>query len=111
MDVKSVMIEMLRQKNDITPLEQDMLDTWDELQKNLFDRVSAEWQARKNNAKYLDMYGAIMALPNTTSIPWEQTTDQEVWSCLSYQLDFLAGKEWGDKVNEKQTGTDVVRQG
>lgn len=89
----SILIEYLRQRNELTDLERDILDTADEIQKTPFDRASAEWQAKKNNAKYPDMYGAIMALPNTTSIPWEQTTDKEVWSCLSHQLDCLIMKE------------------
>ena len=37
MDATSIMIEMLKQKKYITPLEKDILDTWNELQKYPFD--------------------------------------------------------------------------
>lgn len=45
----SILIEYLRQRNDLTDLERDILDTADEIQKTPFDRVSAEWQAKKNS--------------------------------------------------------------
>lgn len=38
----SLLIAYLRQKQYITDLEKDVLDTWDELQKSPFDRSSAQ---------------------------------------------------------------------
>lgn len=106
----STLIDLLRQKQHPADLEKDILDTADELLKIPFDRSSSEWQAKANYAKYPAMYGTIMALPNTTPIPWEQMTDQAVRSCLFYQLTFLVEKEWGDKVHGKQNGTDTIRK-
>lgn len=40
----SLLIAYLRQKQYITDLEKDVLDTWDELQKSPFDRSSAQLQ-------------------------------------------------------------------
>ena len=41
MDAINVLVEMLKEKNIITPLEQDILDTYYEVSKNPFDRDSA----------------------------------------------------------------------
>ena len=38
------LIEYLRQKQYLTDLEKDILDTWNELQKNPFDRSAAQKQ-------------------------------------------------------------------
>ena len=46
----TLMIEGLRQAKCITPLEKDILDTWNELQKNPFDRSAAQKQVVQNNA-------------------------------------------------------------
>lgn len=40
----SLLIAYLRQKQYITDLEKDILDTWNELQKSPFDRSSAQLQ-------------------------------------------------------------------
>lgn len=44
----SLLIEALRQKQYLTDLEKDILDTWNELQKNPFDRTAAETQVKKD---------------------------------------------------------------
>lgn len=44
----SLLIEGLRQARCITPLEKDILDTWNELQKSPFDRSSAQLQIVQN---------------------------------------------------------------
>ena len=46
----SLLIAYLRQKQYITDLEKDILDTWNELQKNPFDRSAAQKQVIQNNA-------------------------------------------------------------
>lgn len=46
----SLLIAYLRQKQYITDLEKDILDTWNELQKSPFDRSSAQLQIMQNNA-------------------------------------------------------------
>lgn len=48
----SLLIAYLRQKQYITDLEKDILDTWNELQKSPFDRSSAQLQIMQNNAKH-----------------------------------------------------------
>ena len=61
----SLLIEGLRQARCITPLEKDILDTWNELQKSPFDRSSAQLQIVQNNAKHPEIFVAIAALPAT----------------------------------------------
>ncbi len=61
----SLLIAYLRQKQYITDLEKDILDTWNELQKSPFDRSSAQLQIMQNNAKHPEILAAIKALPTT----------------------------------------------
>ena len=44
MDRVSILIEFLKSQRMITPLEKDILDTWNEYQKNPFDMDSANRQ-------------------------------------------------------------------
>lgn len=48
----TLLIEWLHQKKSITPLEKDILDTWNELQKSPFERSSAQRQIMQNNVKH-----------------------------------------------------------
>ena len=50
MDAISVLIEILKEKDVITPLEQDILDTYHEVSKNPFDPDSAIRQAQKRQS-------------------------------------------------------------
>lgn len=52
MDSCSLLIEALRAKRYITPLEKDILDTWNELQKYPFDINSAERQVVSNDINH-----------------------------------------------------------
>ena len=71
----SFLIEYLKQKQYLTDLEKDILDTWNELQKNPFDRSAAQKQVVQNNAKHPEIFVAIAALPATETRPFEQATD------------------------------------
>ena len=72
------LIEYLRQKQYLTDLEKDILDTWNELQKNPFDRSAAQKQVIQNNAKHPEIFVAIAALPATETRPFEQATDSDI---------------------------------
>ena len=52
----TLLIEWLHQKKSITPLEKDILDTWNELQKSPFDCCSAQRQIMQNNAKHQEIF-------------------------------------------------------
>ena len=74
----SLLIAYLRQKQYITDLEKDILDTWNELQKSPFDHSSAQLQIMQNNAKHPEILAAIKALPTTDIRPNDQVTENKI---------------------------------
>ncbi len=89
----SLLIEYLRQKERITPLEKDILDTYNEIQKIPFDRNSAQTQILQNNEKYPEILAAITALPTTVLRPFDQVTESDIRYNLGKQLEALVSKE------------------
>ena len=87
------MIALLREKQHLTDLEKDILDTWDELQKFPFDRSSAQLQILQNNASHPEILAAIKALPTTVIRPFNQVTENDIRYNLEKQLVALAVKE------------------
>ena len=96
----SFFIEYLKQKQYLTDLEKDILDTWNELQKNPFDRSAAQKQVIQNNAKHPEIFVAIAALPATETRPFEQATDSDIRYNLEEQLAALAAKEGWQKYGQ-----------
>ncbi len=96
----SFLIEYLKQKQYLTDLEKDILDTWNELQKNSFDRSAAQKQVIQNNAKHPEIFVAIAALPATETRPFEQATDSDIRYNLENQLAALAAKEGWQKYGQ-----------
>ena len=94
MDTTGLVIELLKQRGAITPLEQDILDTYHELGKNPFDRDSAISQVQKNNINHPDIFIAISTSPATVRKPWDSASNEDVRSNLTSQLGALAEKEW-----------------
>ena len=52
----NILITFLQEKQYLTDLEKDILDTWNELQKNPFDRSAAQRQVLQNDAKYPEIF-------------------------------------------------------
>lgn len=96
----SLLIAYLRQKQYITDLEKDILDTWNELQKNPFDRSAAQKQVLQNDAKYPEIFFAIKSMPTTVSRPIEQMTEFDIRYNLENQLAALAAKEGWQKYGQ-----------
>ena len=96
----SFLIEYLKQKQYLTDLEKDILDTWNELQKNPFDRSAAQKQVIQNNSKHPEIFVAIAALPATETRPFEQATDSDIRYNLEKQLAALAAKEGWQKYGQ-----------
>ena len=96
----SFLIEYLKQKQYLTDLEKDILDTWNELQKNPFDRSAAQKQVVQNNAKHPEIFVAIAALPATETRPFELATDSDIRYNLEKQLAALAAKEGWQKYGQ-----------
>lgn len=93
MDAISLIIEMLKQKQFITPLEQDILDTYHELNKMPFDRDSAIKKITENNKNHPDIFIAISVSPTTVFKPWTDASNEDVYSNLTNQLGALVEKE------------------
>lgn len=93
MDSISLILEVLKQKQVITPLEQDILDTYHELNKKPFERDSAIRQSQKNNINHPDIFEEISANPTTVLKPWAVASDEDVYSNLMSQLGVLTEQE------------------
>ena len=96
----NILITFLQEKQYLTDLEKDILDTWNELQKNPFDRSAAQRQVIQNNAKHPEIFVAIAALPATETRPFEQATDSDIRYNLEKQLAALAAKEGWQKYGQ-----------
>lgn len=99
MDKVSILIEFLKSQRIITPLEKDILDTWNEYQKNPFDMDSANRQIVSNNISHPDIFAKVTALPTTVSKPKEQITESDFRYILGEQLLFLVDKRNGENKN------------
>ena len=96
----NILITFLQEKQYLTDLEKDILDTWNELQKNPFDRSAAQKQVIQNNAKHPEIFVAIAALPATETRPFEQATDSDIRYNLEKQLAALAAQEGWQKYGQ-----------
>lgn len=89
----SVMINALRSMEKITPLQKDILDTWDTLQKNPFDETAARKQIVSNNYSHPEIALAVDAKPTTVQKRPEDITQLDLVYILQSQLEFLIVKE------------------
>jgi len=93
MDPKSLITELMKQKGIITHLEQDIIDTWNELQKHPLDMSSANQKIMLNNLKHPDIYTKVSVLPSTVQKPVQEITETDLRYILDSQLAFLVQKE------------------
>lgn len=101
MDKVSVLIEFLKSQRMITALEKDILDTWNEYQKNPFDMDSANRQIALNYGNHSDIYEKVNSLPTTVSKPRNQITEIDLRYVLGEQLLFLVDKRNEENKNGK----------
>ncbi len=92
MDINGLITEPLKQNRFITPLEQDILDIWNELQKHPLDMSSANQKIVSNNLKYPDIYAKVSVLPSTVQKPVQEITETDLRYILDSQL-ILVQKE------------------
>ena len=95
----SALINVLRYTNRITPLQKDILDTWDELQKKPFDTDAARRQIVSNNVNHPDLFAAISVMPGVIQKPFDAVTQEDMIFNLRRQLDGLAAKEMEAHIN------------
>ena len=89
----TALINALRLTNNITSLQNDILDTWNELQKNPFDTGSAHKQIISNNISHPDVYLALSAKPGMIQKSGDSLTQDDMIFTLRHQLDGLVAKE------------------
>lgn len=93
----SILVNVLRAAQKITPLEKDILDTWDELHKAPFDANSAYRQIVSNNCSHLDVFTAINSVPNVVPIKPEALTQNDMTFTLRCQLEGLIAKRLAER--------------
>lgn len=86
-------INTLYAKQDVTPLEKDILDTWREIHKKPMDMNSAFNQMRQNEASHPDVLAKVRALPTTGQKRASDLTTSDVSYVLNMQLGFLIEKK------------------
>ena len=101
MDKVSILIEFLKSHRMITALEKDILDTWNEYQKNPFDMDSANRQIALNYGNHSDIYEKVNSLPTTVSKPRNQITEIDLRYVLGELLLFLVDKRNEENKNGK----------
>ena len=99
----SAIINVLRFAKRITPLQKDILDTWNELQKDPFDKESAQKQIVSNNVNHPDVFVVIQASPDVVQKPFDAVTQEDMIFNLNRQLDCLAAKEMEIQINGNRT--------
>ena len=99
----SAFINILRLANQITPLEKDILDTWDALQKKPFDAETAQKQIISNNIHYPELLAAISIMPNVIQKPFPEVTQEDMIFNLYCQLTGLVAEEMGAQINGNHT--------
>ena len=95
----SALINVLRYTNRITPLQKDILDTWDALQKKPFDTDAARRQIVSNNVNHPDLFVAISVMPGVIQKPFDALTQEDMIFNLRRQLVGLAAKETEAHIN------------
>ena len=86
-------IKYFQQVQEKTSRQKDILDTWDEMNKNPFDRMKAINQAKKNKASYSQLVVEITAASVVGTRPWEELSDYDIYCNLQWQLEVLIGEE------------------
>ena len=93
MDSINLILELLKQKGVFTPLEQDILDTYHELDKKPFERDSAIRQSQKNNINHSDIFDKMSMKPTIVLKPWAVASDEDIYFNLMSQFEALVERE------------------
>lgn len=99
----SAIINILRCMEKITPLQKDILDTWDTLCKNPFDEDAAKKQIVSNDCNHPKIKIAVDAKPTTVQKRPEDITQIDLVYILQSQLEFLIVKEMQNNASSART--------
>ena len=97
MDI-NLYIEGLRQSQEKTSHQKDILDTWEEIQKVPFDRQTAIKQAKKNKFNYSNLREKTSPMLVIGTRPWEEFYDKDICLNLQWQLGVLVEEEMSGSV-------------
>lgn len=97
MDI-TLYIEGLRQSQEKTSRQKDILDTWEEIQKVPFDRQTAIKQAKKNKLNYSNLREKTSPMFVIGTRLWEELYDKDICLNLQWQLGVLVEEEMGGSV-------------
>jgi len=92
--IMQTVLEYLKQKNDVSDLEKDILSTMVKYSEQPFDRKGAEQKVIENNMKYPDISTAIKMVPGICVIPFIEVTDEGVRDNLKMQIEAMCFMEY-----------------
>lgn len=92
-EIRSFVLDGLKNKLNLTELEKHIIDTCNELTKNPFDSFGAEKQIAKNYTKYPELRPAVNAMPYTVQKSVADITDTDRAYILNIQLNLLCAKK------------------
>ena len=85
-------VEYLKHKNRLTPLESDFLETWNVFVSQPFDADAAKQKIVSNDVKYPEIRAVITAMPTTVVKPMSEVTEDDLKYNLRNQLEQMALK-------------------
>ena len=85
-------VEYLKQKNQLSPLESDFIKTWNMLVSQPFDDEAAKQKMVSNDVKYPEICAVIRAMPTTEVKPMSEVTEADLKYNLYNQLVQMALK-------------------
>lgn len=85
-------VEYLKHKNQLSPLESDFIETWDVFDSQPFDADAAKQKIVSNDAKYPEICAVITAMPTTVVKPMSEVTEDDLKYNLYNQLVQMAMK-------------------
>lgn len=94
--VVEFVLEYLKNKDDLTELESDILSTIKKYNETPFDRKGAEQKIIENNAKYKDIFVAISVMPGISVLPFHAVSDEDVLNNLKLQIEAMCFKEYSN---------------
>lgn len=91
--VIDIVLEYLRNKQNLTDLEKDILSSLNKLNEKPFDRSGTEQKLIENNIKYENMLIPMQLGDEAHLLPFAQLSDDEIWNNLYLQVLGLCLKE------------------
>ena len=85
-DYMEVLLKFLKEKGDISELEEDILTTILTYKKESFDRTECERKIAENNLKYLSLSATITSLLGSYSKPFVFLSDDDIKHTLYLQI-------------------------